>query len=259
MDSRFLFHAEAVGASGIITSPNPQTIEVQAASALPSIGGSASATVTNFSFKGSSGNVLSFSSAYTQTLGSRSPDGQAYVTLVSSTVEGLNILDMITADRIVARINSRHPIDHSQPSIILLGSHFENLRIGGHPVDVDLAIDVFDQYDTLDKLNEAWKKDEALRALLGRTALAGPAAGAALPMSKGALGCTLVRGLASPSPQVRLAGASIPIAQFGTLHLAELFVSGTERNLTMLRAEMGTPPSGSLSVASAKGNGDLWP
>lgn len=259
MDSRFLFHAEAVGASGSITSPTPQTIEVQAASALPSIGGSASATVTSFAYSGPAGNVLSFSSAYTQTLGSQAPDGKAYVTLVSSTVEGLNILDMITCDRIVARINSRHPIDRSQPSIILLGSHFENLRIGGHPVDVDLAVDLFDQYDTLDKLHQAWDKDQAFRALLSRNSLVPPAAGAALPMSKGALGCSLVRSLASPSPQVRLSGPTIPIPQFGALHLAELFVSGSERNLTMLRAELGTPPSGTLSVASAKGNGDFWP
>jgi len=63
--------------------------------------------------------------------------------LTSSVIEGLNILDVITADRIVGQTITNHPLVGYVPSISFLGTRFENLRIAGNPVELDLNHDIF--------------------------------------------------------------------------------------------------------------------
>src|SRR5215831_8902264 len=102
MERTFFYHALASGVSGRITAPFQDLIEVQAASALPHTGGYSAARVENFRYK----EILSFRSSTTLTIGSFSEDKRKYNTLATTTVEGLNILDAVTADRIVARLAS---------------------------------------------------------------------------------------------------------------------------------------------------------
>ncbi len=258
MARRYLFHGEATGASGIITSPNQEIIQVQAATSLPDMGGTASAHVEKFVHSTAAGNILAFDVAHCQGLGYHMPEMKAYGTMVTATVEGLNILDVVTATRIVARVSSRHFEGADQPSITVVGSYFENLRIGGKLLDVDLATDVFDRYDTFEKVTDAWAKDDAFRTLMTHCSLE-PPQGNEPPVWGGVLGCTLVRGIRNPPSGVEYEGGTITVKQFGTLHLADLFVRGNQRHLTMLRAELRTPPSGSVSVCTAKSNGNFWP
>ena len=60
------------------------------------------------------------------------------MTLATSVIEGFNVLDVVTADRIVAQVSTEHPLDGYVPEVTFLGTRFENLRIAGHPVTVDL-------------------------------------------------------------------------------------------------------------------------
>ncbi len=258
MAKRYLFHGEASAASGSITSPSQEIIPVQAAASLPVDGGTATSRVEKFSHASAAGNILAFDAAYCQSLGYHMPEINAYGTMVTATVEGLNILDIVTASRIVARVSSRHFVGAGQPNITVVGSYFENLRIGGKLIDIDLATDVFDRYDTFDKVTEAWDKDQPFRELAARCSLE-PAASGEIPVFSGALGCTLVRGIRNPPPDVQVQGGLITIKQCGTLQLATLFARGNQRHLTMLRAELRTPPSGSLSISSATANGTFWP
>jgi hypothetical protein len=78
-------------------------------------------------------NIISYSAAHTQVAGHRSDKNpNAFVTLATSSVEGLNVLNVVTADRVVAQIATTHfPEDYS-PQVTFLGTHFENLRIAGH-------------------------------------------------------------------------------------------------------------------------------
>jgi len=55
-------------------------------------------------------------------------------------LEGVQIAGVISADRIVARLTGSGN-DWGLPTISLLGTHFHNLRIAGHPVRVELALD----------------------------------------------------------------------------------------------------------------------
>ena len=52
--------------------------------------------------------ILSFGSAYTEVVGTEPEDG-VYETLALSVVEKFNLLDVVTCDRIVARLTSRFP------------------------------------------------------------------------------------------------------------------------------------------------------
>ena len=52
-------------------------------------------------------------------------------TLTTSVIEGLNVLDIVTADRIVAQISTDHPPVGYVPTVTFLGTRFENLRIAG--------------------------------------------------------------------------------------------------------------------------------
>ena len=128
MEKTFLYHALASGVSGNITLPFHELIEVHAASALPFTGGHSASRAESFRFK----DIISFSSASTITTGSETSD--AYNTLATATVEGLNILNLVKADRVVARLASKYSKDSRQHSATIAGSYFENLRIAGNLV-----------------------------------------------------------------------------------------------------------------------------
>ena len=107
MIERFRYHAFTTGVSGRITHPFDEIIPVQASLALPETGGFGTVRVDRFDFRG----ILSFESAQALVAGSFTPRTQSFDSVATVTVTGLNILGMVTADRIVARIASSHPPD----------------------------------------------------------------------------------------------------------------------------------------------------
>jgi hypothetical protein len=87
--------------------------------------------------------VASFRSAHTQVAGNRDPKpGHGWATLSTTVIEGLNVLDVLTADRVVGQIITEHPLVGYVPIISFLGTRFENLRIAGHPVELDLNLNI---------------------------------------------------------------------------------------------------------------------
>ncbi len=101
------FHAEADILSAELQRPLQQNIKPQAFVKLPEEGGYLSQRAENFRLEG----VISFHSAYTQVAGNKSlKPGHGWTTLVTSVVEGLNVLDVVTADRVVAQISTDHPL-----------------------------------------------------------------------------------------------------------------------------------------------------
>jgi hypothetical protein len=134
------YHAEASVLGGHLRLPLCQEIKPQAHVKLSSEGGYISQRAENYRLEA----VISFRSAYTHVAGNRSSKpGEGWTTLTSSVIEGLNILDVITADRIVGQTITNHPLVGYVPSISFLGTRFENLRIAGNPVELDLNHDIF--------------------------------------------------------------------------------------------------------------------
>ena len=273
MASRFRFRGSAFGAAGRIGRPFSEIIEVQAASTIAKFGGHASARSADFHHR----DLVRFRLAHTAVTGSsHATNGDAtkltYSTRVAAIVEGLNIHDIVTADRVVAMLVSTYtPTSDGEPSVHVIGSHFENLRIAGIPVDVDLAVDVFDRHNTHGSLSAAYESDQTTRDLIDRLSLSyrakeAPAhilrwfnpstGGKQLPASRGITSTSLVRGLSPAKPGLDCWGHVIHIPGFGTIRLAEIEISKTTRNLTMIQINMGSPCDAELAFCDVIDGGD---
>jgi hypothetical protein len=226
-----------------------------------------------FHFEG----ILSYKGGYTQVAGHPSSKTDGFVTLSTSVVERLNVLDVVTADRVVAQISTVHPVygKGQVPSVTFLGTRFDNLRIDGHKVkvkrdleilgprydddrsyfdDPDVQIKVWRQYDkiaTTENLPE-WAAEEYAKnppALNGQNEFK----------------CSVVDSVKG-SPGFPF-GHVIDLPHFGKIFLGELKVVRTPGNpekgiydtykfhLTMIRLKMGCLGEGTIGVSTADSNG----
>ncbi len=147
------FHAEAHALSGKLELPFREQIKKQAFVKLE--GQLANLTeeersqhsyfsqhAKNFRLEG----IVSYAAAHTQVSGHASQKHEgASVTLATSVVEDLNVLNVVTADRVVAQISTTHYPGVQTPSVTFLGTHFENLRIARHRTEPYLNLDVCSQ------------------------------------------------------------------------------------------------------------------
>ena len=236
----FHYHAEAHAFSGEFVRPVRHTIEVQAGTSLPFTGGHGQVQVDDYRVQ----NLLSLKKAYTHVSGSKSPTGK-YTSHSTAVVEALNLLEMVTADRVVARLTSEHGPQENEGHVITLGSTFENLRIAGCQVQVELDHEMFlahQNYDALRKQLAAMKKS-------GRMAVE----------SRGVILCSLVKSLKLECPGVEVQGHTITIQHFGKVFLGELLVEPGSKRLSMLRLQLGSPHEGQLVLSAANSNGRTWP
>ena len=123
----FYFHADANALGGFIEKPFPRIIPSQASVSLPVVGGLATTRTEAFNF----GEMVSCRSAYTRVSGSQIAQDGPWSMTVTSVVEGLNILEVITAERLVAQVSVEYPRDDSYLKVSLAGSSFDSLRLGG--------------------------------------------------------------------------------------------------------------------------------
>lgn len=272
MIERFRYHAFTTGVSGRITHPFDEIIPIQASLALPETGGFGTACADRFDFHG----ILKFESAQAVVAGSFSPTNRSFDAVATVTVTGLNILGMVTADRIVARIASSHAEDPERGhSITPLGSYFENLRIAGHRVELDLATGTFTRLDTHAKVVDAYREDQdGFRDEFDKLTLTGrddvpallrkyfPNAGAggsrSIEQAHGVIACSLVREIGGLPGELRPVGHVIHVRDFGTIRLAEFKITSSERSITMLQVDLGSSPAGSGQIGGAAGNGSGW-
>ncbi len=268
MPRRYRFHGHAIGAGGRIEHPFHEFVDIQAATALPEIGGHGSAHSSNFRYR----DILSFREAYTEVTGttvSGPEDRHIHKLLVRARVDGLNIMGMVTADRVEVRLVAFTDDEDDEPCFKFTGTHFENLKIAGVPVKVHLAVDVFDRLHKHKHLVKSYKDKAEFRGLFEELTLKkklkeapprvqqwfqqAPDKGGELPHVEGLTKLTLVRRLELDRPEFRCWGHVIYIEGFGTIHLAELGVSRHERHVTMIRVHLGSPVDGNLAVGTGCG------
>jgi hypothetical protein len=272
MIERFQYHAFAVGAAGRIDAPFEEIIPIQASCALPETGGFGTARVERYRFR----DTFSFHAITSAVHGSYSPRDRSFDALATVTIEGLNLLGMVTADRIVARISSRHWDDGKEHSITPLGSYFENLRIAGYLVELRLATDTFSKFDTFDKVKTAYRENrDDFRdefnglSLIGRAddvpekmrkylPWCGLTAGKEIPETNGIVACSLVRELDGLGSELTQRGHVIHVPGFGTVRLAELKITNFASRLTMLQVELGSTPTGNVTAGGVESNGSSW-
>jgi len=240
---RFLFHSEAYALTGRFTLPFEEVIPVQAMATLPMTGGYGSVQVENFDFR----HMVSFRRATASVSGGQSKqdrDGRGpYVSRSTIEIEGFNVLGMVTAGKIFATVSTSIPFSGEEASLYVQAG-FEDLRIAGEPVKLELDSEYFNRFPQ-------WS---ALTAEVTKSAPKGLSLPVGSSFRNDVLGFTLARN------SVRGCKATeIVVPNFGTISLAELFISPYSRRISMIRIELGCPEEGRLEAGGTGGNGVGWP
>jgi hypothetical protein len=271
------YHAEATVLHGDLYHPLVQEIKPQTNVKLSENGGYLSEHAEPYRLEG----VISFKKAYTQVAGSRDPkDGHGWSTLSTSVIEELNVLEVVTADRVVAQIAADHPLEGYVPKVHFLGTRFENLRIAGHPVEIDIYSDpsfLGDKPENdgaytrhpglLDRLEQQFERirksdnvpDEIVRRYSGVSSTSDD-----IEMIE----CSLVNHAKGPYPGCSF-GHVIDVPGFGKIHLAVLRVEHSDWHngvpkktlfdLTMIELDMGCIGGGKSGVGNGILNGTSAP
>jgi hypothetical protein len=266
----YLYNAHGYGLGGRIDRPFQHVLDVHAGASLPTTGGFEVSRAENYRLN----ETISYRAAHTMVSGSLDEEDGTYNSLASATIEGLNILDMVTADRIVAHVASKQRLDDPEPTITPIGSHFENLRIAGCPIHAELDNNLFNRFGTFTSFKDAYEGNqqarEAMQALFlwGKPKFEVPEflrerynwfAGDKFPESKGIVLCSLVKDIKTPCPELRVYGNVIVVPQFGKIYLGEVMLKKYEREVTMLRLDLGCPTTAATIGPSGGGGGAGFP
>ena len=265
----FYYHADANALGGVVNHPIARTISTPGAISLAPAGGFSSTRVERFDADG----MVSFESAQVSVSGIEHAEGGGWRSLATATIEGLNLFEVVTADRIVAQVSVLHPPDDAPSETSFNGSQFVNLRINGDSVKpiVDRRVLMGRPADDGKAVRRngvpfsellwvageqfvAWR-ESGVEKLGPRFVMSGPEADL---VRKGSALCSLVRGVEVEAPAQAYCHV-INIPDFGNIFLGEMLVSRFSVQLTMLRAEMGSLAGGVGTVGTVSSNGSTVP
>ena len=242
----FHYHACAHAFSGNFHRPFHHQIDIQAPTALPVVGGHGHSRVECFQFR----EFISFKAGYSHVSGGHQAEDDSNNTLATAVLEGLNMFDVLTVDRVVSRLYSKHPADAREGNITWIGSKFENLRVAGCPIEVILNVDLFEPLPTFKAAKEAFEKGGDFRKIAEDPLYSGQ------PLKPsdvdGVFLCSIVKEIKSSCPGVKVSGNCIYVPGFGKVYLGELLIKHGEKTLTMLRFELGSTTGGSGTGAGTK-------
>lgn len=301
--SLYFHHASAFGVAGQIDRPIQQTIPTQASVSLVPSGGHGTHRVESYSAPG----VISFSAAHVEVGGSLDDSNNTHATYACSVIENLNIFNVVTADRVVSRLTVYHPAaatptsqkesdnstDPGEPSFSIAGSYFDNLKVAGQRIDVQLDAAFHSStyssfFAGLDGPNPSQKHVlVASNIVLNRLAPTdhnyGIVSGIAeryrqwnpvkQPLVKGQhFWCSAANhpvrapsageGAGQPvreSGDLTDFGGIICVPRFGVIFLAEVLVYQNHRHLTMVRVQMCSPGDGAIDGGGTGGGGGSVP
>ena len=270
----FYYHADANSLGGFIEEPFEEIIPAVSSVSLPEVGGYVTNRTEALNFK----EILSCRSAYTRVSGRAIAEDGPWSTLVTSVVEGLNILEIVTAERIVSQISVEHPREGSEASLSFAGSSFEGLRIGGQEVCPRLNSRLMGAGSEADNDSSRllWSALLQTGRGQGREIVQGATERAnrsgwewALERygwmdekreqkKDGCVLCSLVDGVEGTVPGKTI-GHFVEIPDFGRIFLGEIMAFPHSIQLTMVRAELGCNVQGKVSASSSHINGTSVP
>ncbi|MGA2888076.1 MAG: hypothetical protein ABSE51_08490 [Terracidiphilus sp.] len=272
-ERKHIYNAEATVLSGHLKLPIEQPIEPQVHSKLEPGGGYFNQRSGAYQLE----SVISFRSAYSHVSGNLSKkQNEGHLTLTTTVVEGLNVLEVLTADRVVGQTITDHPRDGFMPTISFLGTRFENLRIAGYPVKVAFDTGIFGPKPVNDL---AYAQDAGVVSRVGRQynrILQDKNLPATLKErynqlsstlgSADGVECSLVNQTAGLFPGTSF-GNVIVVPGFGIITLAKLTVKHenpheqtkvyqkTTFTLTMIDLKLGCTIDGDVPVGTGTSNG----
>jgi hypothetical protein len=270
----FYFHADANSLGGYLADPF-RAIPSQASVSIPAVGGYASVRAHEFKFE----DVISCRSTYTHAAGRPLKTNGPWTARVTAVAEGINILDVLTADSAVGRVFVEHPEDGGPPKISFAGSHFHNLRFRGKPIELSLNSTLF---PTHHRGGDVYNEDESFAPEIEWQALwkVAERQSAALRDSSGVPAwaidrygwlsgkqsldgvscaiCSLVD-RTQPAGDAYSYGHFLDVPDIGRFFFAEAMIMPQSIQLTMVRAELGCTTKGAASIATVRTNGSSYP
>jgi len=284
------YHAEAHVLSGELERPVEQKIEQHAPVALKDRRGG---HLTRFAEAVSIEGLIAFSKGHTRVSGARARKHNGWITIATSVVEGLNVFEIITADRIVSQVSTDHAYDNGHvPRVTFLGTQFRGLRVSGFEVKLNLNL-TFCGADKPANNRTYLRDSKFLNAVKTQTEVITTAT--ALPEefkepynknlahtkrllevceaneqnSRAPVTCSLVQSIDPiPIEGVQTFGHLILIPEFGVVALGEVEVGDNAApgnkpspyfDLTGIRMKLGCVGHGNASAAKATANGTTRP
>ena len=266
----FYFHADANSLGGFIENPF-RVVHSQASVSLPAVGGYASVRGPDFKFE----EIISCRSTYTHVAGRPLRTNGPWTARVTAVVEGLEVLGVLSAERIVARVFVEHPEDGGPPSVSFAGSNYHGLRFLGKDVELSLNSTLLPEHH---RGGDVYNEDETFQPEIGWQVLQDVAQrqSSALRDAPGVPGwaierygwqnakedagdgglaiCSLVDRVETASPSQSY-GHFLEVPDIGRFFLAEAMLMPQSIQLTMIRAELGCKTTGQGSFATARTNG----
>jgi len=283
------YHAEAHVLVGELQRPIEQKIEKHVPVTLT---GRRATHLTRLIEDVSIEGLISFKLGHTRVSGSKSLKHHGWVTLSTSILEGLNVFEIVTADRMVSQVSTDHPLENGHfPHVTFLGTKFENVCVSGFPLELTLDYGICGKdnrcsYLDNEKFLTAVKEQteqiayaEGLPANLkkeygDRLERINSLLGSCKPGRKGSekpsITCSLVKSIGEiPLPGVRSFGHVLVIPEFGTVALGEIEVGEKlyEPNeepsnyfqLTNIKMNLGCVGHGTASGGTVTANGHHQP
>lgn len=284
------YHAAAHVLSGALQRPIEQQIEQHAPVALKDRRGG---HLTRFTEDVSIEGLITFTKGHTRVSGSRSVKNKGWVTLSTSILEGLNVFEIITADRVVSQVSTDHPFkDGHFPHVTFLGTQFTNLQVSGFPLTLTINLGICgdkpadDQsyFQDLKFLTTVKNQTEAIATATGlpkeikaqydkKLAYINQLISASSASGQSEhehITCSLVQHIDPiPIPGVQIFGHILVIPEFGVVSLGEVEVGekmyeGAERPdvyfaLTGVNMNLGCVGHGTVAAATTTANGHHRP
>ena len=283
------YHADAHVLSGHLQRPVDQKIEQHAPVSLK---GRRSGHFTRMTEGVSIEGLITFAKGHTRVSGSQSlKPGHGSVTLSTSIIEGLNVFEIITADRMVSQVSTEHPTDNGHfPHVTFLGTQFHNLQVSGIPLKLTLNYGICGKkpagdrsyLDDLDFLTTVWEQTKKIASATGLPKDVKDQYderldcvqklidnGGSKETGEPTVICSLVteidKRIAEVIPGVQVFGHVLAIPDFGTVSLGEVTVGEKmydpkERpsnyfELTVIKMKLGCVGTGTVSGGTAAANG----
>lgn len=286
------FHAEAHALFGDLQRPVVQKIEKHIPVALS---GKNSAHLTRFVEDVSIEGLISLKRGHTRVSGSVSLKHGGWVTLSTSILEGLNVFEIVTADRLVSQVSTDHHLENGHfPHVSFIGTQFTNMAVSGFPLELTLDYGICgtrgntkeDDISYLDNrafLGRVKDQTQAICDAQGLPQNLKDEYGARLKeinsliencgkrgKQLSSLTCSIVTKIGEiPIPGVRSFGHVIVIPEFGTVSLGEVEIGekmydGSKRpdnyfTLTSFKMNLGCVGHGQLSGGGSSSNGSHSP
>lgn len=171
----------------------------------------------------------------------------------------------VDVEKIWVVIESRHTLHRNEETRIRVTRfEIENMKIDGVPFDVECGSgkNEIKDHETARGLKNKMKSDPEFKQKHMRFLDNPDHVSDIVLIDRDPVVCTIIDDIVIADPGVEAAscaGNVIDIDGFGKIHIGELVISPSDRRLSAMRFELGSPTEASFTAGSGATDGSTWP